>query len=356
MRPPLAAAILLALLSLATVPPARGGEEPTPTPAATPAENLDRLVMKDGRVLLGRIAAEDDAGYALRVDGALRLVLKAEVTEVQRAPAPAPEPAEGADPVGDDGSGDLGPDDRRDKPAREPRRPRRPGKGDDATEGPEEGSPMDGGTPDRPGAGKEGKSRNPRRGDPGERDDGEPRPPAPLSAEMERWIRNGITALGSGDPAVVRSAAAALGAVGRPALPFVKEARRTADPLLLRILDRVEDLLERAPEARPGPDAAVAQRIRSIVDRARGDVALDDARAKTLADALGEYGREFMETLADLRDGILLPEEAQARVAELRNDLRRDLAETFTKEQIAGVDAILDDLARTLQRKPPAIR
>jgi hypothetical protein len=298
-----AAALLLATLFAGALSPIAADE--TPSPAST----ADRLILKDGRTLEGRIEGEDDESFALRAGGSLRLIRKEDVAETHRAPVadpPAPPANEG------------------DSETEARKKVEKPGKGD-ASDRKRERKPAEG-------------------------TDAPPRTPEAMSPELARWVSGCVSALGSGDPSVVRSAAQALGVVGPPALPSIRAARQGADPFLLRILEGVEESIK-AGSSDAAPVDGADRRIRGIVDRARRDLALNDAGAKALAGSLGRFSREFMETLADVRDGLLAPAEAIGAVEVLRARLRKDLEPSLTVEQIRGVDTILDELARRLRNR-----
>ena len=71
--------------ALAVLAPfARAGDDGTGVEAGGPAKAApspdaadDVLFLKDGREIHGRITGEDDAGYAVKVGGAIRVVEKA---------------------------------------------------------------------------------------------------------------------------------------------------------------------------------------------------------------------------------------------------------------------------------------
>ncbi len=323
-----------ALLLVAASSAGRAQDTTSATAAPAPAET-DRITLKDGRVLEGRIQAEDDTAYALRVGGALRLVEKSAVAGVLRGAAPpsadGPPGGDGAPPAGE-AAGDR----RADRKAA--RRAARK-EGDGAAEGMDSGGGGDAmdppppameGPPDR-----EGRRRRPPA-------DGEG---ATATPEVRQWVADCVHALGSGDPLVRRSAAAALATVGPAALAELRRLRDGADPYLRADLDRIVALLERAPA--DSGDAA-AERLRPVLDRVRRDLGLDEAGMRPVARLLAKYAAEGRELVADARDGVMSADDARARVADLRAALRVDLTPHLTADQMARLDALLDEYARRM--------
>lgn len=334
-RPVLAAAILGLL---AAVPAAalaadegegmEGGKMEGAPPAAAPAEGAaakpaadpaeDVLVLKDGKEIRGRITDEDDASYAVKVGGALRFVEKSKVAEVRRgAPAPAKDGA-GEDAPPAPGAGAK-------KPAKEVRRERREAKGEG--EGAMQG------------------------------------PPPPLTADARAWAGFCIDRLMTEDPQVRRSAAEALRALGPPVLPLLEEAAAKADERGRKTLERVASLVKNPPGPPPGPGGRAGgkgpggppgERGMALLDRVRKDLALDDDAARVVGGRLLEFGRDLRETLQDARDGIITYEDARAKVAGMRTGLRESLKASLGEEQLAKLDAILDEQFKAPGRKPPA--
>jgi hypothetical protein len=315
-----------------------GGPAPVPAPkpgeaaAPAPAPDQDVLVLKDGTEIRGRITAEDDSGYAVKVGGTLRVIEKAKVTEVRRAPRPA----------GDDVAGGAA------------------------------GAPAPGGKGPSDGDGKEReKRRNRKRAEEGMPDAGSP--PPPLTEDGKAWAKSCIERVHSPDPAVQRSAAEALRALGPSALPLVREARdAAADEPTKGILGKVVAMLEKAPmkgregpdgRKLPGPDGGVPpegkpgepkpnpdmpKRGYALLDRVRTELALDDAQAKTVGPALLLYGRDVRDVLLDARDGLTTYEEARTKGAEMRTKLRDGLKATLTSEQLDKLDGILDEMGKRM--------
>lgn len=274
-----------------------------------PAPSEDVLVLKDGTEIHGRIASENETDYAVKVGGSLRVVEKSRVSEVKRGAPAAEDPA--------------------------PATPAPAGKGD-------QGEPK-----------KERKREK--------RMDGEPA--APLTEDGRAWAKTCIERLQSADPAVQRSAAEALRALGAPVLPLLKEAREGADDAGKQRLERVAGMIGRPPEAKgdrkgPGPGQAPA-RGSGILEKVKTDLALDDAQARTVGAALLALGRETREALEDARDGLITYEDARTKVSGLRSKLREDLKPTLSADQLTKLDGILDEMGRRMggggpKKEPPA--
>jgi hypothetical protein len=304
-----------------------GGPPAPPTPPSAPATPAppageDVLVLKDGTEIRGRITAEDDSGYAIKVGGSNRLVEKEKVQEVRRgAPAAAPE-------------------------------------GDPSAKG--GGAPA---TPDE----KERKRRKAQRAE-GAMDQEKA---APLSADAEAWGRICIErALSAGDEATRRSASEAIRALGPAAVPLIRQAREGADEKGKTLLDRITESMARGNGRKKGPDGGppavppglekkgVMERPgpRAMMDRVRTELGLEDDALRTVGIALFQFGREVRETMSDARDGLVSYEEARTKVGEMRGKLRENLRPTLTEEQLAKLDVILDDMAakRPGAGAPPA--
>jgi hypothetical protein len=321
--------------------PAPKPAEPAPAAAApappAPAPDQDVLVLKDGTEIHGRISAEDDQGYAVRVGGSLRVVDKSKVAEVRRAPKREGDGADDAAP-GAREPGAAGKDGDRER-----KRDRKRGEG-----APEPGSP-----------------------------------PPPLTEDGRAWAKSCIERFQSADPAVQRSAAEALRALGPSALPLVREARDAAtdEPSKMR-LERAVAMLEKAPrpgadgkfprpgdpkspdgkppESKPGepkPGADAPKRGFGILERVKTELALDESQSRTVGQALLTYGREAREAMMDARDGLITYEEARTRGADLRTKLREGLKASLSAEQLDKLDVILDDMGKKLggpkEKGPP---
>ncbi len=307
---------------LAPVPPLLGeGEEmggPPPAPAAkTPAApdaapkpvREDVLVLKDGRELRGKITAEDAEAYAIRVAGTVRAVDKKDVVEVRRAPADAPGEA-GADAA--------------DRPGGEPA-----GKGDRK------------------------KMRRP------EPPQGKAPEPKPLSPEARAWAETCVQRLADADPAIQRSAAEALRALGPAAAPLVEKALADAAPERRPLYERVLGALRAPmqqpgkPPREPGPPGGKPDPTRMFGDRLRTEAGLDDDQILRVGPALADMTRALREASRDLREGVITIEEAQAEREKIREKLRKDLeAATLTAEQAARVDAIVEDSLKKFANRP----
>jgi len=346
-------------------PPAAKPGDPAPAPAPAPGApapakaSEDVLVLKDGTEIRGRITAEDDAGYAVKVGGALRVVDKSKVQEVRRG-APA-----AADAPGADGAPPAGPaaPDKTDRERRKERR--RAGEG-----APNDGAPGDGA---------------PAGGAP-------PAPPPPLTEDARAWAKSCIDRLlaggaGATDPAVQRSASEALRALGPAVIPVLVEARDgAADEKGKQVLGRVLAMIEkgggkgprpgpdgappgekpgRKPEGKPGepgpgadkrPDGPKPNdrgRGPALMERVKTDLGLDEAQTRTVGQALMLFGRDVRDVMMDARDGLITYEDARTRGAEMRTKLREDLKATLTAGQLDKLDGLLDEMGKRMGGGPP---
>ncbi|MCK6480019.1 MAG: hypothetical protein L6R43_07685 [Planctomycetes bacterium] len=333
MKARIAAALTLALVLVLASPPSPAAVLPPGEEAPAPAEDV--LFLKSGGEIRGRIAGEDGEAYAVKVGGALRVVDRDDVAEVRRgapAPAPVPAPAAGGEAGKAEGEGGMEPPPA--TPAPPPPGGRKPG--------PKRGRPETG---ERDG---EGRAAGPGKEDP---------PPA-LSPEATAWARTCVEGVLSADPAVRRSAAEALRALGPGARPVLEERRASAGEEGARALDRVAASLgaprptgdPSGPAAPAGPapaepsPAGPRERARSVLERVRTDLGLDGEAARAVGERLLAFGREVRATLEDARDGLLSPEEARTAVSDLRTRLRESLAETLSREQQEKLDGIIDGL------------
>ena len=290
-----------------------GAGGPAPAKAQDPAPATtgeDVLVLADGREIRGRITAEDEHSYAVKVGGAVRLVPRDGVKEVRRgAPAPDAPPAAG-DPAAPKPDGKTDP--KRDRRAR-----RRAAAGD---------APADAGAMDVPA-------------------------PPPLSETAAAWARICIDRFLGEDASVRRSAGDALRALGPDVAPLVREAAAKAGEAGKYALEELARSAEARsvkrpdgdPAAGPAPDAK-ASRARAVFDRVRTELGLDESQAATVGARLLEYGRDVRETTMDARDGLISYEDARAKAGELRSKLRESLAAELSAEQLAKLDGILDSL------------
>jgi len=292
---------------------------PSPPAAPAPADAVgDVLVLADGSEVRGRITAEDDHAYAVKVGGAVRLVEKSAVKEVRRgAPGAGPPAGDGAAPK-PDAPPDARPDARRD------RRPRRK-------------APVEGDAPADA-------------ADPGAMD--APAPP-PLSDAAKAWARVCLDRFLGADAAVRRSAGEALKALGPAVAPLVREAAAGAGEAAKYALEEVARAAEErgakapgaTPKGAPRADGRAPDRARAVFDRVRDELGLDDRQSATVGARLLEYGRDLRETMADARDGLVSYEDARTKAGELRSALRESLKTDLTAEQMGKLDAILDSLA-----------
>ena len=293
--------------------------DPAPAPVAA---GEDVLVLSDGRELRGRITAEDEHSYAVKVGGAVRLVPKDGVKEVRRgAPVPDAPPAAG-DPAAP--KPDAKPDAKKDRRARR--------KAAD---------------PAAPGA------------------DAMDAPAAPpLSETAAAWARICIDRFLGEDAAVRRSAADALRALGPAVAPLVREAAAKAGEAGKYALEELARSAEArgakrpevAPEGAPAPDGRAPSRARAVFDRVRTELGLDESQAATVGARLLEYGRDVREATMDARDGLISYEDARAKAGELRTKLRESLTAELTTEQLSKLDGILDSLtpgAKGGKKAPP---
>jgi hypothetical protein len=305
--------------------PAPAGDAPKPQRPPDGGSTEDVLVLKDGREVKGRITAEDERAYAVKVGGAVRVVEKSTVQEVRRATIAAPVPGGDAPPA-DDGKGGKG------------------GKGEKERK--------------RLLRGLEG-------GGPGEPGDMPGASPPPLSEEARTWARFCIDRLLMEDPAVQRSAAEALRALGPSVLPVLKEASATADERGRKMLERVSYAVSNPPMPPrpgkgpgqdkpgfgPGPDGK--GRPMGLLERVRSELALDEPQSRTVGAALLDFGREVRETMMDARDGLITYEEARSKGGELRRSLHEAVKGSLSEEQLAKLDGILDEMAKRMGGGPP---
>ena len=340
MNPRLSAALVLALAL--SSPAAAGGEgdpppaKPAPAaPAGAPAEDV--LVLKGGGEVRGRIAGEDDAAYAVKVGGALRIVEKSDVAEVRRGTPPA-EPAPGTPGEGEaKGGGEPG---------------KAPGAG--AGKGAGKGKGKGGGK-----GGEAGKRRRPE-APAGEGAPAEGAPVPVLSDAARGWAKTCLERLldGASDPAVRRSAAEALRALGPAVKPVLEEARASAGEEGRGVIDRLTASLGAPrPGDAPPPGEGGARKPPggagragkggggSVLERVRTELGLDEAGARAVGGKLLEFGREMRTTMEDARDGLITYEEARTKISGQRARLRDALAGTLSAEQQAKLDALLDGLA-----------
>ena len=303
--------------------PAAPATPATPAAPAAPAARAgeDVLVLKDGTEIRGRITAEDDSGYAIKVGGSNRLVEKEKVQELRRGlPAAAPE----AEP---------------------------------AAQG--------GGAADE----KERKRRRALRGEAAMEN------APPLTADAEAWARVCIErVLAAGDDVTRRSAAEAIRALGPAAMPLIRAAREGADEKGKALLDRVAESMSRGAGRKKGPPDGAPPAVppglekkgatmrpgpKGVMERVRTELGLGDEALRTTGMALLQFGRDVRETMADARDGLVTYEEARSKVGEMRGKLRESLSPTLTAEQLGKLDVILDDMApkkpgAAAPPKPPA--
>jgi hypothetical protein len=261
-------------LTLATAFPALADDAPKPVPQAQAA--ADVLTLSDGRKITGRIVAEDDRFVSIESAGTTRAYPRDTITSIERAPRPAAD----KDPAG--GAA---------------------------------GSPA--GTPAPQPPGKDGKQKK------GDRKD------APLSETAKAWLDALIAKSAEGDETVRRSVAAAISALGRPAIPAVRAA---------------------ADAAQEGPQKQFLTRLAEVLDsrgdrKMRGDGAGPDAPMPG-PDAPGraDPGRKFVAGLmARLSAELELRDEQKPKVEAVVQDIvkrraqlqRAAQTEGFTAEQLA---------------------
>ncbi len=352
-----AAILTWALGAAALASPQDGGGEgmggPAPAPAPAPGAKApapsgeDVLLLKDGTEVHGRITAENDTDYAVKVGGTLRVVGKSTVKEVRRGSPPAD---------GGDGAG--------------------------------AGVPPAPGTPGAAPGGEKEKRRARKRGENGQPGEGQgpdgasplqgnPAQPLPLTDDARAWAKSCIDRLLTADPMVQHSATEALRALGPSVLPVLREARDAApDEKGKQVLGRVITMIEKGPRPggdgappfagkRPGPDGAPpgskpgqpgpdqARRGPALMERVRTELGLDDTQARTVGQALLQFGRDVREVMMDARDGLITYEDARSKGTELRGKLRDGLKSTLTEDQLKKLDGILDEMGKRMGGGPP---
>jgi len=278
-----------------------GGAAPAaPAPVAkAPAPGEDVLVLKDGTEVHGRITAEDDSGYAVKSNGSLRVVEKSNVAEVRRG-APAPEPD------GEPAKGDRKRDDR--KNDKERRKDRKGGESD----------------------------------------------AVPLTEEGRAWAKGCLERLQSSDPAIQRSAAEALRALGPAVVPILREARDAADENGKKAIERLLGTMEKGPKPNAdGMKPGQPGRGPAMLERVRTELALDDATSRTVGRALLDFGRQTREVMEDARDGLITYEDARTKATGLRGTLREGLKGALSEEQLVKLDGILDEMGKRMGGGPP---
>ena len=256
-------------------------------PAAPAQATADVLTLSDGRKISGRIVAEDDKFISIESGGTTRAYPRDTITSIERAPRPAAgqEPAAGADK-----------------------------------------------------APPSGKDRKPPKTD---------RTDAPLSDSAKTWLDALIDKSAENDESVRRSVAAAISALGRPAVPALRAAAESAQEgpqkqFLTRLADGIESQRDRkmrgdGPDG-PRPTAADPGRkaFQGLMARLTEELELrDDQKAKVeavLQDIVKKRGQLHHAAQAEGLDAAAIAE----KVAALRTDL------------LAQMKAVLDEPQYTL--------
>ncbi|MHC4923521.1 MAG: hypothetical protein ACYTG4_05515 [Planctomycetota bacterium] len=245
-----------------------------------PAPGTDHLHLKDGRLLKGRITAEDDEAYAVKVGATIRVISKSDVDRIEKGP-PAPK-----------------------KPA--------------TTQNPRDAK--------RERAGKKNLT------------------PAALD-----WANRCIEWAQSDDPAVRRSAAAALTNLGPAVVPHVRSAMKKAEgpyrEMLSRIADQAAktgDMTDRKKRSDPATD------LRRFTGRLARSLKLEEDQRAPFASAFGKYLRDTRVVVEEVQGGFIAGDEAIRRAGELRTTLRGELEGTLSTEQLDSMDKQLDKYSRKL--------
>jgi periplasmic protein CpxP/Spy len=253
-----------------------GDDDPAPAGEEKPGvEGKDVIRLRaDGREIMGTILAEDDATITMKVGDRTLGFDKSFVEWVKK-------------------DGKIRRFDG--QPAEEPRRPERP---------------------------------RPERARP-ERD--EPAPEA--SPALKKWIRVCVKHMGSDDPAVRRSAGAALRAAGPAARPILEAMAAGDNEATAAIAKR---LLEagRRENAAAGRGGERGGRRVSLLDRLTEQLKLTDDQKTKVTAVLEENMKVRGALMESVRSGDIPREEMRERWQALQAEMNKKMAEILTEEQV----------------------
>jgi Spy/CpxP family protein refolding chaperone len=173
----------------------------------------------------------------------------------------------------------------------------------------------------------------------------DPKPPA-LSQPAQKWLKKLIKGLRSEDPMVVRSASAAILALGPAAMPQLKAALEIAEEPARRHLAQIVDRL--AAGGRPGMGPGRQPGGRQPGGRARGSFL---TRHREMIERTIDLTDEQKQQVADLYDRLKVRERELQEAAEggdrssmregyrqLMADSQSGLAEILTEEQLSTLE------------------
>ncbi len=273
--------------------------------AAPPAQAAaDVLTLADGRKISGRIVEEDEKLVSIESGGTTRAYPRDTISSIERAPRPAAgqEPAAGADK-----------------------------------------SPPP------------GKEKKPPKTD---------RMDTPLSDTAKAWLDALIAKSAENDESVRRSVAAAISALGRPAVPPLRAAAEAAQEgpqkqFLTRLADGIESQRDRkmrgeGPDG-PKPTAADPGRkaFQGLMARIAEELELrDDQKAKVeavLLDIVKKRGQLHHAAQAEGLDAAAIAE----KVAALRTDLLTQMKAVLDEPQYALFQEMAARIVETPKAPPP---
>lgn len=279
-------ALMLALVLGSSLPAPAGEGDPSPAPAQSAA---DVLTLADGRKISGRIVAEDDKFVSIESGGTTRAYARDSITSIERAPRPAPvqEPAAGAA-----GTAPGAP------PARDKK----------------------GGKPDRA--------------------------DAPLSDAAKAWLDALIAKSADDDESVRKSVASAITALGRPAIPALRNAAQAAaegpqKQFLTRLADNLETQRDRkmrgdgADGPMPGADGPGKRAAGGLLARLSELLALRDEQKPKFESVLQDMLKRRAQIQRAAQAEGLTAEQVAEKVAALKTEMLAQMKSILDETQYA---------------------
>lgn len=157
----------------------------------------------------------------------------------------------------------------------------------------------------------------------------------PADPAVQAWVQTLVRRIADSHPGIRRSAREGLVALGKPALPALRQHAASADPEVATAAKELIRRIDRGGRGMRRQGEGARERPGGGVPRLLADLGLDEAQKSKIKELFERGARKRRELFQDMRDGALPREEMRAALRDLQAESVKTLEGVLTEEQLA---------------------